>query len=690
MGPPVATAKLTLSYPLFASDFDPQNNSFLLVGGGGGEGRTGVGNKITLVNASRKQAVSEVVEIHLSQDEDSVTSLAVASSTESSVTAFAGINSSRRDQNAGKNEHLRSFRLEYPPRRVAQETSSEDIEVSEYKGQTTALGRASLFTPSTVASKETYQRITRLSKPQKATSGQLGAIATGLAPDGEVVLFDAKTNGPKGPWIRARLSLGKGQEAADVDILSLEEEKGSAGAFVVAYCTEYKIYVCKFSLKQQSPIRPQVSYEEPHPEVSSSKSRPKLRSVRFITSSLLVLLQNRPDRQGADIRFLELSPSLQGKILCSKTLHRGIKSATALSVCHLPAPSPSEGSQHALAVAGHDMSISVFTLEHPAQPPFGSLKAQLHVLLKSVHPSTITSLAFSTFVHPSTPQASTPPQYLKLASTSVANTVIVHTMPLMPYPAPSKKSPKTRYVLKSPGPSEAMQTTFSVLMSALVIGLGALFLQAYLEIRGGSPAYLGANDWLSRRVQDYVAVPYMFKKQANDVVSVVSPTGSISQVTDTTTNGHEQGENIASESILSSLNALASEALSSVSSASSAMISSSTPKANNLHIRGLLSRHHHHRHPATDSPAPHMVIHAEEGGNIKAGFLNPKDAAVEGGNKGKTQKWEDLSHKEREMWKKRLQEAGAWAVDEGEAVLKGVFFGQMAGFVGEAVRGAMA
>lgn len=48
MSPAVASAKLTLSYPLYASDFDPQNDNFLLVGGGGGEGRTGVGNKIVM------------------------------------------------------------------------------------------------------------------------------------------------------------------------------------------------------------------------------------------------------------------------------------------------------------------------------------------------------------------------------------------------------------------------------------------------------------------------------------------------------------------------------------------------------------------------------------------------------------------------------------------------------------------
>ena len=51
MPPRIHSAKLTLSCPLFAADFDPRNNGRLLVGGGGGEGRTGVGNKIVRASA---------------------------------------------------------------------------------------------------------------------------------------------------------------------------------------------------------------------------------------------------------------------------------------------------------------------------------------------------------------------------------------------------------------------------------------------------------------------------------------------------------------------------------------------------------------------------------------------------------------------------------------------------------------
>ncbi|KAL8710775.1 MAG: hypothetical protein Q9225_007242, partial [Loekoesia sp. 1 TL-2023] len=523
MAPPVASAKLELSYPLYASDFDPQNNGFLLVGGGGGEGRTGVGNKITLINTSKKQSISEIVDIDLSKDEDSVTSLAVASSTPSSVTAFAGINSSQKDQNAGRNEHLRSFRLEYPPRRNNDSGGNKDEGIPEHKGQTAPLGRASLFKPSTAPKKETYQRITRLSRPCKVNGGQLGAIATGLAPDGEIVLFDAKTNGPMGPWVEARLPLGKGEEAADVDIFGLNDtEDLPPGSFAVAFCTDYKVYAFRMTLKQEEKHEPQLAYGEPHPDAfARDRARPKFRSLRFITSHLLLLLQNRPNRQGADLFLLELSSSFQGRIIGRKRLHNGISSATALSVTHLPSSAPSQYSQHIIAVAGQDTSISIFTLEHPQKPPFKSLKLRLYTLFRSVHPLQITSLSFSTLLPLPEPQKSTPPQYIKLASTSVKNTVVVHTLPLLPYPPPSSKSPRQRYVLTSPGRSDFTQLGFSVFISALAIAIGAFLLQAFTEIRGGTPEYLGAKGWLSQRMHDYIAVPYIL---GNDTSISSTPT----------------------------------------------------------------------------------------------------------------------------------------------------------------------
>ncbi|KAL8946188.1 MAG: hypothetical protein Q9222_007388, partial [Ikaeria aurantiellina] len=646
MPPAVAHAKLTLSYPLYASDFDQQNADFLLVGGGGGEGRTGVSNKITLINASRKQTISEVVDIDLSKDEDSVTSLAVASSTESSVTAFAGINSSQKDQNAGKNEHLRSFRLEYPPKRRIDGSTGEEKGAQEYKGQTAPLGRASLFTPSVATRKETFQRITRLSRPCKINGGQLGAISTGLAPEGEIILFDAKTNGPMGPWVEARLPLGKGVEAADIDIIGLNNtddgQDTPPGSFSVAYCTDYDVQMCKMTLKQTTKPELISAYTEPHPDTFAKKDRPKFRSLRFLTPNLLLLLQNRPDRQGADLLLLELSPNSQGRILGRKRLHKGIKAATALSVTHLSSTVSSNSTQHAIAVAGQDISISIFTLEHPLRPPFKGLKFHLHTILRSVHPLQITSLSFSTFLPPQTPQSSTPPQYIKLASTSIANTVIVHTLPLIPYPPPSQKSPKQRYVLTSPGRSDATQFTLSLLISTFAIALGAFLLQAFTEIRGGSPEYLGAKGWLSQNLHDRFAIPYVLENQMNTASTAISSlvdqatlstsslkteaTDAASDIKEALTNTPQQAKEAVSSALDAASSAAAElkQASDAYSSTASSSATSAVPSTAYHHIRDLLSRHHRHRREESAQGIPHMIIQHHEDdsaqGKLKAGF----------------------------------------------------------------------
>ncbi|KAL8814069.1 MAG: hypothetical protein Q9223_006683 [Gallowayella weberi] len=724
MGPPVATAGLDLKYPLWASDFDPLNNNFLIVGGGGGESRTGLGNKITLLDTSRKQTISEVVDIDLSRDEDSVSSLAIASSTDTSVTAFAGINSSEKDQKAGKNEHLRSFRLEYPPQRKASSDKSNDTGYQTYKGQTSPLGRASLFTPSTAARKETFQRITRLSRPSKINGSQLGAIATGLAPEGEVVLFDAKTNGPMGPWVEARLRLGKGVQAEDVDIMELNDSDNSpTGTFAVAYCTDYEVHVCRMILKQNPVPELQFAYGEPHPDVFAGKARPRFRSLRFITPHLLLLLQNRPNRQGADLLLLELSSSFQGKILGRKTLHRGINAATALSVTHLSSPSSSESSQLVAAVAGQDNSVSIFTLEHANNALFRSLKFKRHLLLNSVHSQTITSLSFTTFSPPVATPSSAPPQYIKLASTSIGHTVVVHTLPLMIYPPLSQKSSSRRYVLTPPGRSDTATMILSILISALAIAFGAFILQVFTEIRGGAPEYLGAKGWLSQRVHDYLAIPNVLNNgtsiaPSTTAFSTLSDQASLAssslseQITKTLSDIKSSASDFtgtaketlydtpeaaraavhsaldAASSAASELNA-ASEAYSATASSSVSSLSSSASAQTSTghhHIRDLLSRHHKHRRHESSSAIPHMVIHGdEESGKLKAGFHHPGKEAGE-----EVKKFEDLTKREKEMWKKRLKDAGVWTVEEGESVLKGVFFGSIAGAVGNAVRGAMA
>lgn len=624
----------------------------------------------TLLNTSKKTELSEIVDIDLSRDEDSVTSLAYAQSTEQWATAFAGINSSTAEQQRGKNEHLRSFLLQYPPRRK----TGGDVDVlesekpTEYQGGVQALRKASLFSPSVAKTKGTFQRVLRLSKKKKSNGPRLGAVATGLAPTGEIVFFAADTSRPGPNDIKGRIKLEEKQEAADVDIIDLEGDNGQQeGKFRVAYCTDYEVYVTDVDYSKKDNDTQQTIqniHGTPHPDAfASNKARPKFRCLRFLTPTLLLLLQNKVNGKGAELLLLEIS----GVIILRKSLHKSIKSATAMSVALLPTASYSQIDQHAIAVAGADTSITILTVDRFTSSPYGKVKFRPYSFLPSVHPTSITSLTFSTFNPPGTPWNTTPPQYLKLASTSIANTCVVHTLPLTPHPSPPPKDQPAHYLLKAPVRSSVTQNTISTLVALLAIAIGAFFLQAFTEIRGGTPEYLGAKGWLSKPIHDWIARPYMFE--------------------DGYLNAASSHASITSEAVKTSLSAASEAAQTPLD-----VLHSATAKVQKkLGLRDLLNRRDmgsdtsDYGNDGTDIIVQHSP--AEGGETALSAELRNSDDVVEGEHKAK--RWEELKEDEKQAWKKRLVDAGEWTAAEGEAVLKGVFFSGLANVVGGIARNAL-
>ncbi|GKZ39446.1 hypothetical protein AbraIFM66950_000326 [Aspergillus brasiliensis] len=530
MAPSIPSAKLTLSCPLFAADFDPRHHGLLLVGGGGGEGRSGVGNKIAtllqaLLNTSKRQEISEVVDINLSRDEDSVTSLAAVQADDEAIVALAGINSSVAEQKRGNNQHLRSFRIDHPTRK--EKDNKENEKKTTNNGQTTALSRASLFrtvkgSSAAAASSDTYQRTLRLSPWQsESTSPRVAAIATGLAPAGEIVFFSA-TSTPSSSDVIGRIRLNSDEEAEDVDLIPLPDNQGQ---FRVAYTNGVDICICTVSADTRSNASPDVQcvYTTPIPEKGSPRLRPKFRALRFLSSTSLLLLQNAPDRKGCELVLLDLRPAIitssitttttkdttakgaKASILRRKRLRKTIKIGLGLDTCLL-SPDPSTNQQQAvIAISGSDQSIELLTLEfNPSTNRYSPF--QVYTSLRDVHPFAMTKLCFSRFHPPSLPVSpETPPQYIKLASVSMGNTVVVHTLPLSPCP-PTSRSP--RYVLSMPGDSEIwtnLTSSFAAILSILTV---CFILQAFTEIRGAMPPYLGATDWLPPSIRDAVAIPY--------------------------------------------------------------------------------------------------------------------------------------------------------------------------------------
>ena len=604
-----------------------------------------------------------MVEVALSSDEDSVTSLAVAQSNETSATVFAGINSSNAQQQAGKNEHFRSFRLGYPPRK-RKDGSTEDEK--QAVPETRALSKVSLFHAASGAKKESYQRVLRLSPINRDSGARIGAVATGLAPEGEVVVFEARKTSPDVSDILKRIQLKKGEEAADVDLI-----ENNGGDHLVAYCTDYEVYLYKHSATDTDrSTEPLFIHGTPHPDVFANKQRPTFRFLRFLTPSLLLLLQNLPSRKGVALLLLSVPQSRNlGEVLLVKKLPSALKAATAFSTALLPSASPSQNIQHVIAIGGQDISLTILTLDHDPNAPNPTLRFRTHTTLQAVHPLQMTALTFSSFTIPPNP-AKASPQYLKLASCSMANTLVVHTLPLTLDPPPSAKSKtKPRYVLQS-ATSELAQTSFSILISIVVIAIGAFLLQAWTEIRGGTPEYLGAKGWLSQRVHDYVALPYMFADSQAPVVPSVMPAveslreripskddvkEKVEQARDAALNVEELRKPGSLRRLLWLRQRTSSTSENGEQTDGSAAVAKPRAKA-------LVISH--------DGEALSTELHHDEGVAMQKG-----------------KKWEELKHEERESWKRRLVDAGEWAVEEGETVLKGVFFSEVAGFVGGVVGG---
>ncbi|RMZ78633.1 hypothetical protein DV738_g3826, partial [Chaetothyriales sp. CBS 135597] len=462
MSPHIPESRKQLGYPLYAADFDPLNPDFIIVGGGGGSSSTGVPNKISLLDVSRPHDTAEITEIELAKDEDSVTTLAVASSSETSLTAIAGINSSVAEQESGRNNHLRSFRISLPPRRrLAADGGSNQVRDSEKPPAllpTKALAKTALFTSARGPQNDTYQRVLRAVPIQSATEPRVTAIASGLAPENEVISFQPVSNAVTSTVDEiSRISLGK-TEAADVDIIAVK----SVG-HVLAYCTDSDVYVQRLpgtkGSKVDAPVR---VYQSPSPSPAARQPQPKFRALRFLHPEHILLLQNRPGRTGASLLLLKLSNSTgSGHITLIKHLNSAIKLATGLDTAILRSPS-SDDFQAVVAVASQDSSIELLTIDYT--PSAGLSTFRPYALLREV--------------------------------------VVVHTLTLRRSTAPSGSDKAAYFVLVPPRGSGALQTTISTFTALVVLLLAALLTQAFYEIRGLVPPRLGLANHLPADILD--------------------------------------------------------------------------------------------------------------------------------------------------------------------------------------------
>ncbi|OCK80051.1 hypothetical protein K432DRAFT_434977 [Lepidopterella palustris CBS 459.81] len=646
MSPPISFSKAKTSYPIFAATFAHNHPGCLVVGGGGGSGRSGVGNKITVFDVSSRAAVLEsTAEIELSRDEDSVTCLANLA-TKDGLVLFAGINSSESDRLANSNKHFRSFLVEYPKKKPSGGKRTTADKGSE--AQISLLGKTSLFKPvqSASAKKEGYQRLLRLSRPRRNPNGgkRIGAIASSLAGDeNEIVVFDATTSSPRlSEDIIQRIPPHEGKEANDIDILELEEAQ-----FQIAYCTDYSVFVGDISYdfdnkKPQGDLElPRAKYSVPFPDVFESKGRFKIRCLRWLSPSHILLLANLPNRTGVELQVLKLYGDTMGSITLRKRLPRHVKAAVDMDVCALDADE-NGAYQIVIAVGGIDISISIFTMNYHGTSNNSLSGFHNYVTVRDVHAVQMTKIVFSPFFSPWTaPNAdklkTPPPQYLRLVSTSLGNTIVIDTITLYPI----SKAPRARYILSS-AKAHALHQSLTYFVIAFVLLIGLLLAQSLLDTSG---------TWTTSLVPSSI----------RNAVNSFSPPGAIADSIRSAQPTDVIPENVRVR----------------------------VPIARASHrLRDLLHLHHGDAHEE-DMKTKAVVVRDDPDSDFEVSTEVHPDRAAVVQQHDDAKRWEELTQAERLRWKKKLTKAGMWAVEEGETVLKGIFFSEAAGLVGQAAQAVL-
>jgi prolactin regulatory element-binding protein len=178
------------------------------------------------------------------------------------------------------------------------------------------------------------------------------------------VIFNATSSRPDNPKdIIGRIALHKGQEANDVDIFDSGD-----GKFLLVYCTDYDVYFqsIKYNFDQtrvaETPYTKKV-YSVPLSDLSEKKGRSKIRCVRWLSPSHILLLANKPSRTGVELWVLKLYDEGPGSILLRKKLGRHAKAAVDMDVALLDEDAKGRY-QAVVAVAAIDVSLEVLTINY--------------------------------------------------------------------------------------------------------------------------------------------------------------------------------------------------------------------------------------------------------------------------------------------------------------------------------------
>jgi prolactin regulatory element-binding protein len=618
----IPAAQLDLGYPPWCLEFDPYDRDYLVVGGGGGGGQKEVPNRLSLVDVSSSSELFKVAEVEVS--DDSPASLGLLA-TKDGLYSFAGANSSSADQKAGTNEHFRSFKFTFPE-------LPKDPKKKSKPGKIEPLGKTTLFSESYLKSSDAFQRILRLSPADKTGTGnkRIAAVGSSLSTPSEILFLDATTATPTTKDVFHRIEPPSNAEPNDIDLYKVAD-----GEFLYAYCTNREIYLGHLSYDfrnrqlKSKPTAASCVYSVP---LASSGPRTKYRSLRFLSDRHLLVLVNKGSVSELLLFriFPEDSVDNRGDIILQKNLPPRFGAAVALDVSVLDSNQSTGEYQVVIAIAAQARDLAILTMEMPAKGAPTSFG--LYRDVPEVHEAPMKKIALSSFVSPYVPNSRfkrrAGPFHIRVASISLSNTVVVHSLELQTIGYTSRKP---RHVLKTSfSIGEFLKSGTNLFVLAFLLLAALVLTQSILDSRtpDGSVASVRV---LPSKVHSFITRA----RQDNDPIKHI-----IHEVTE----GH-------------------------------------VPKPHSL--LDLVKQHHR-------EDQKHIVISPSdlEGGNAELVTEVHHDDALLVADP-KAMKWDELSKQQQEAWKQRLVNAGQWTASQGDTILKSIFFSEVGGAWGQAAMQAI-
>ncbi|KAI9659162.1 MAG: hypothetical protein M1831_003744 [Alyxoria varia] len=445
---PVATAGL--NYPVFSVAVDPAGRGAVVVGGGGGENKSGVPNRLTLFTipspndgpdemrkTQRPIKIVKDAEYEFPSSGDSVQSLA-SLATEGGLVAFAGVNDNLSEVKAGRNNHLRSLSVRTPPRSESQDDNKEkDERENSDTAKIASIGDCSMFKPIPETQKYVpYQRLLRFchSTENKSTpfkNRAVGAMASAFGDPDEVIIFDASTSPTENPQVCARFHPEDGQEAVDLDLIEMGGKE-----FGLAHCTDDTVFATSFTYDSTT-RKLELLYDPPSPLFKFAPN--KCRGIRWISPRHLLILLNKKAKQGGAELVVLCVDDLgdRGMIAQTMNLPSSIQAGVGLDTYAIDQNGPEDASQRiAIAVTGRDRSLHIYRANYrPTRSEdikFQVTKLKRVRILKNHHEQSISCMTFSPPMGSGGMEGSD--KYLPLVTAGLDNALFVHYIPLSNIP----------------------------------------------------------------------------------------------------------------------------------------------------------------------------------------------------------------------------------------------------------------